>query len=286
VIEIEVAPANEADREQLLAALGEFAKADARLAFRTTGNVGIAIAGIDERELDRTLEALRDAHGIEIVVGSPQVAYRETITRSATIDYAHKQQRGGTGQYARVKIVCEPLPAGAGCRFESRIVGGNVPKEYVPGAETGIESVLVAGVLAGFPVIDLKVVLVDGAYHEADSSTLAFEIAARFALREALVQAGPVLLEPVLKVEITTPMAFADAITRDLRPRRATIQDHTTGSGDEITLTSLVPAANMLGYATALRSISQDRASYVVSFGHYAPVSPDPPFRSAAAMRA
>jgi elongation factor G len=286
VIEVEIAPADEADRERLLVALGEFAAADARFVFRTDESARIAVAGVDERELDQTLAALRNTRGIEIVMGPPQVAYRETITRKVTEDYSYKKQTDGTGQYARVKIVCVPLARGAGSHFESRIIGGNVPEEYIPGVDKGIKSVLGAGVIAGFPVVDVKATLVDGAYHEQDSSALAFEIASRAALREALMKADPVLLEPMLKVDIATPEEFADSIVRDLRPRRGTIRDRNASPDGRIAITAIVPAANILGYETSLRHLSRGRASYVVDFDHYAPIPPDPPFSPAVGLRA
>ena len=170
------------------------------------------IRGMGELHLDIKVDILKRSYKVEANIGAPQVAYREKISREVTVDYVHKKQTGGSGQFARVKIVAEPLPPAAGFAFENKVVGGNVPKEYVPGVEKGVESVLGSGVLAGFPVVDLKVTLVDGAYHDVDSSALAFEIAGRSALREALQKGAPVLLEPIMKVEVVTPEEYTGSV--------------------------------------------------------------------------
>ena len=182
------------------------------------------LKGMGELHLDIKVDILKRTYKVEANIGAPQVAYREKITRTVTKDYTHKKQTGGTGQYARVKIVVEPTEPGTGFEFESKVVGGNVPKEYIPGVEKGLESVLGSGVLAGFPVVDLKVTLIDGAYHEVDSSALAFEIASRAALREALRKGGPVLLEPIMKVEVVTPEDYTGSVIGDLNSRRGQIQ--------------------------------------------------------------
>jgi elongation factor G len=205
---------------------------------------------------------------VDANIGAPQVAYREKITRPTTIDYTHKKQTGGSGQFARVKIVAEPNDPGAGFVFESKIVGGNVPKEYIPGVEKGLESVLGAGVLAGFPVVDLKVQLVDGAYHEVDSSALAFEIASRAALREALQKGGSVLLEPIMKVEVVTPEDYTGGVIGDLNSRRGQIQGQDM-RGNAVVVNAMVPLANMFGYVNTLRSMSQGRATFTMQFDHY-----------------
>ncbi len=201
-------------------------------------------------------------------IGAPQVAYRERISKPVTIDYTHKKQTGGSGQFARVKIVAEPNEAGAGYVFESKIVGGNVPKEYIPGVEKGLESVLGSGVLAGFPVVDLKVQLIDGAYHDVDSSALAFEIASRAALREALQKGGSVLLEPIMKVEVVTPEDYTGGVIGDLNSRRGQIQGQDM-RGNAVVVNAMVPLANMFGYVNTLRSMSQGRATFTMQFDHY-----------------
>jgi elongation factor G len=199
------------------------------------------------------------------------VAYREKITRRTEVDYVHKKQTGGSGQFARVKIVAEPNEPGAGYVFESKIIGGNVPKEYIPGVEKGLESVLGSGVLAGFPVVDLKVQLTDGAYHEVDSSALAFEIASRSALREALQKGGSVLLEPIMKVEVVTPEDYLGNVIGDLNSRRGQILG-SDSRGNAQLVNAMVPLANMFGYVNNLRSTTQGRAAYTMQFDHYAEV--------------
>jgi elongation factor G len=196
------------------------------------------------------------------------VAYRETITRRQEVDYTHKKQTGGSGQFARVKLVLEPQEQGAGFAFESKIVGGSVPKEYIPGVEKGVRSVLDNGVLAGFPMLDLKVELIDGAYHEVDSSALAFEIATRAAFREAAHKAGPKLLEPIMKVEITAPDEFAGSIMGDLNSRRGRIQGMDNKGGKTI-VKAEVPMSEMLTYGAELTSMTQGRGSYSMEMDHY-----------------
>jgi elongation factor G len=204
-------------------------------------------------------------------VGAPQVAYREKISKKVIEDYTHKKQSGGTGQFARVKFEVEPNEPGKGFEFESKIVGGAVPKEYIPGVEKGLNSVLGAGVLAGFPVVDLKVSLIDGAFHEVDSSALAFEIASRAALREALRKGSSVLLEPVMKVEVVTPEEYTGSVIGDLNSRRGQIQGQDM-RGNANVVSAMVPLANMFGYVNNLRSFSQGRASYSMVFDHYSEV--------------
>jgi elongation factor G len=184
------------------------------------------------------------------------------------VDYTHKKQTGGAGQFARIKIIAEPLPPGSGFVFENKVVGGAVPKEFVPGVEKGLESVLGSGVLAGFPVVDLKVSLVDGASHEVDSSVLAFEVAARYALREALQKGASVLLEPIMKVEVVTPEEYTGSAIGDLNSRRGQIQGQDM-RGNANVITAMVPLANMFGYVNTLRSMSQGRATFTMQFDHY-----------------
>jgi elongation factor G len=231
---------------------------------------------------------LKRTYKVDANIGQPQVAYREKLTKKVEINYTHKKQTGGTGQFAKVTIIFEPAEAGAGSSFESKIVGGAVPKEYIPGVEKGINSVMGSGVLAGFPVVDLKVTLVDGAYHDVDSSALAFEICARAALREALQKGAPVLLEPVMKVEVVTPEDYTGSVIGDLNSRRGQIQGQDM-RGNANVITAMVPLANMFSYANDLRSMSEGRAAFTMQFDHYAEVpwpEDDPPFSPAMAMRA
>jgi elongation factor G len=225
----------------------------------------------------------------DIHTQAPQIAYRETITRQVTVDYTHKKQSGGSGQFARVKILAEPLPPASGFMFENKVVGGSVPKQYVPDVEKGLRSVLGAGVVAGFPVVGLKVTLVDGAYHDVDSSAPAFEVAARAALREALQKGGPMLLEPIMKVEVVTPGEFTGAVIGDLNARRCGIQRQDM-RGNANVIHAMAPLVDMFGYVGSLRSMSQGRATFTMQFDHYAPIplppDGDPPFRPAMAMRA
>jgi elongation factor G len=199
------------------------------------------------------------------------VAYRETITKSTEIDYTHKKQTGGTGQFARVKFIVEPGEENSGLVFESKIVGGAVPKEYLPGVEKGLNSVMTSGTIIGFPMVDVKVTLIDGAYHEVDSSAIAFEIAARAALREAIQKAGPVLLEPIMKVEVVTPEEYLGGIIGDLNSRRGQIAGTSTRGNAQV-VNAMVPLANMFGYVNNLRSMSQGRAAYTMLFDHYSEV--------------
>jgi elongation factor G len=208
---------------------------------------------------------------VEANVGQPQVAYRETITQAADIDYTHKKQTGGTGQFARVKMRFEPLRAGTGFEFENEVVGGNVPREYVPGVQKGVVSAMTNGVVAGFPMVDIKATLIDGKYHEVDSSVLAFEIAARAAFREGVQKARPVLLEPIMKVEVVTPDDYAGGVIGDLNSRRGQVQG-TEMRGNATVINAMVPLANMFGYVNTLRSMSQGRAQYTMQFDHYSEV--------------
>jgi elongation factor G len=224
-----------------------------------------------ELHLDIKVDILKRTYKVEANIGAPQVAYREKITRSATVDYTHKKQTGGSGQFAQVKIIAEPSEPGKGFEFVNKVVGGTVPKEYIPGVEKGLESVLGAGVLAGFPVLDLKVTLIDGRYHDVDSSALAFEIAGRAALREALHKAHSVLLEPIMKVEVVTPEDYTGGVIGDLNSRRGQIQGQDM-RGNANVVNAMVPLANMFGYVNTLRSMSQGRATFTMQFDHYAEV--------------
>jgi len=269
VIEIAVEPKTKADQEKMGVALYKLASEDPSFRVSTDSESGQTILkGMGELHLDIKVDILRRTHKIEVNVGAPQVAYREAVTKRVEVDYTHKKQSGGSGQYARVKIVVEPNETGAGFAFDSKVVGGSVPKEYIPGVEKGLESVVGAGVLAGFPVVDVKVELVDGAYHDVDSSALAFEIAARAAFREALQKAGSVLLEPIMKVEVTTPEDYLGGVIGDINSRRGQILG-TDQRGNAQIVNAMVPLANMFGYVNSLRSMSQGRASYSMQFDHY-----------------
>jgi elongation factor G len=205
---------------------------------------------------------------VDANIGAPQVAYRETISRAGQVDYTHKKQTGGSGQFARVIMDFEPLEPGEGFQFDSKVVGGSVPKEYIPGVQKGLNTARESGALAGYPVIDFKVKLVDGGYHDVDSSVLAFEIAARAAFREAMDKCAAVLLEPLMKVEVVTPEEYMGDVIGDLNARRGMVQE-TEGRGNAQVITAMVPLANMFGYINTLRSMSQGRAQYSMQFDHY-----------------
>jgi elongation factor G len=272
VIEIAIEPKSKADQEKLGVALAKLAAEDPSFRVSTDQESGQTILkGMGELHLDIKVDILKRTYKVEANIGAPQVAYREKISRQVTKDYVHKKQTGGSGQYARIKIVCEPLPPGGGFIFDAKVVGGNVPKEYIPGVEKGLESVLGSGVLAGFPVVDLKVTLIDGDYHDVDSSALAFEIASRAALKEALREAGPILLEPIMKVEVVTPEEHTGSVIGDLNSRRGQIQGQDM-RGNATVVNAMVPLANMFGYVNNLRSMSQGRATFTMQFDHYADV--------------
>jgi elongation factor G len=272
VIEMKVEPKTKGDQEKMAVALYKLAAEDPSFRVSTDSESGeTIIKGMGELHLDIKVDILKRTHKVEVQVGAPQVAYREAITRKVVKDYTHKKQTGGTGQFARVILEIEPNETGAGNAFESRVVGGSVPKEYIPGVEKGMNSVLSSGPLIGFPVVDMKVALVDGAYHEVDSSAIAFEIATRAAMREAFEQAGAVLLEPMMKVEVTSPEEFVGSVIGDLNSRRGQIVG-TSMRGNANIINALVPLANMFGYINNLRSMSQGRASYTMQFDHYAQV--------------
>ena len=272
VIEIAVEPKTKADQEKMAQALQRLAAEDPSFRVETDLESGQTIMkGMGELHLDILVDRMKREFKVEANIGAPQVAYRETISHKAEIDYTHKKQTGGSGQFARIKLEIEPTAAGEGYSFESKIVGGAVPKEYIPGVEKGIQSVMDSGPLAGFPVIDFKVVLVDGAYHDVDSSVLAFEIASRAAMREGLKKAGAKLLEPIMKVEVVTPEEYTGGIIGDLTSRRGQVQGQ--GSrGNANVINAFVPLANMFGYINTLRSMSSGRAQFTMQFDHYEPV--------------
>jgi elongation factor G len=269
VIEIAIEPKSKADQEKLGIALSKLAAEDPSFRVSTDQESGQTILkGMGELHLEIKVDILRRTYKVDANIGAPQVAYREKITKPVDIDYTHKKQSGGSGQFARIKIQLEPVEPGQGFSFESKIVGGAVPKEYIPGVEKGLESVLGSGVIAGFPVVDFKVTLVDGAYHEVDSSALAFEIAARAALREGLQKGGSVLLEPIMKVEVVTPEEYTGSVIGDLNSRRGQIQGQDM-RGNANVVNAMVPLANMFGYVNTLRSMSQGRATFTMQFDHY-----------------
>jgi elongation factor G len=269
VIEIAIEPKSKADQEKLGVALAKLVAEDPSFRVTTDPESGqTIIKGMGELHLDIKVDILRRTYKVDANIGAPQVAYREKITKTVTKDYTHKKQTGGHGQYARVKIVAEPTTPGVPFEFENEIVGGAVPKEFVPAVEKGLESVLGSGVLAGFPVVDIKVSLIDGAYHDVDSSAMAFEICARTALREALREGGSVLLEPIMKVEVVTPEDYTGSVIGDLNSRRGQIQGQDM-RGNANVINAMVPLANMFSYVNNLRSMSQGRATFTMQFDHY-----------------
>jgi elongation factor G len=269
VIEIAVEPKSKADQEKMGIALARLAAEDPSFRVETDLESGQTIMkGMGELHLDILIDRMRREFKVEANIGAPQVAYRETISREAEIDYTHKKQTGGTGQFARVKLIIQPTEPGEGYTFESKIVGGAVPKEYIPGVEKGIKSVMDSGPLAGFPVIDFRVQLVDGAFHDVDSSVLAFEIAARAAMRDGLKKAGAKLLEPIMKVEVVTPEEYTGGVIGDLTSRRGMINGQDS-RGNANVIAAMVPLANMFGYINNLRSMSSGRAVFSMEFDHY-----------------
>ncbi|MEL6817636.1 MAG: elongation factor G [Pseudomonadota bacterium] len=272
VISIAVEPKTKGDQEKMGLALNRLAAEDPSFRVKSDEESGqTIISGMGELHLDIIVDRMKREFKVEANIGAPQVAYRETITREAEIDYTHKKQSGGSGQFARVKIKFEPNPESEDFAFESTVVGGNVPKEYIPGVEKGIQSVMDSGPVAGFPMLAVKATLMDGAYHDVDSSVLAFEIAARAAFREGAQKAGAQLLEPIMKVEVVTPEDYMGDIIGDLNSRRGQISGTETRGVDTV-ISAMVPLANMFGYVNNLRSMSQGRAQYTMVFDHYDPV--------------
>lgn len=272
VMEIAVEPKSKADQEKIFKGISVLMAEDTALGSHADPESGqTVLRGNSELYLDMVITRLIADFDIDLNVGAPQVAYRETVSRVHIEDYTHKKQSGGSGQFARIKLVISPTEPGEGYSFVSKIVGGNVPKEYIPGVEKGIKSVMDSGPLAGFPVIDFKVELVDGAYHDVDSSVLAFEIAARAAMREGLKRAGAKLLEPIMKVEVVTPEEYTGGIIGDLTSRRGQMQGQ-EARGNANVINAFVPLANMFGYISTLRSMSSGRAQFTMQFDHYDPV--------------
>ncbi|MEZ5875066.1 MAG: elongation factor G [Hyphomicrobiales bacterium] len=272
VIEVAVEPKTKGDQEKLGIALNRLAQEDPSFRVSVDHESGqTIIKGMGELHLDIIVDRMKREFKVEANVGAPQVAYRETVSKRAEVDYTHKKQTGGSGQFARVKIVIEPNEQGKGYEFVNKVVGGNVPKEYVPGVQKGVQSVIDAGVLAGFPILDTKVTLVDGAAHDVDSSVMAFEIASRAAFREGALKAGPKLLEPMMKVEVVTPEDYVGGIIGDLTSRRGQVRGQES-RGNAAVISAMVPLANMFGYVNTLRSMSQGRAQFTMQFDHYAQV--------------
>jgi elongation factor G len=272
VIEIAVEPKTKGDQEKMSQGLARLAAEDPSFKVETDIESGQTIMkGMGELHLDILIDRLKREFKVDANVGAPQVAYRETIGHEIEHTYTHKKQSGGSGQFAEVKMIISPTEPGEGYSFESRIVGGSVPKEYIPGVEKGIESVMDSGPLAGFPVIDFKVALVDGKYHDVDSSVMAFEIASRMCMREGLRKAGAKLLEPMMNVEVITPEEYTGAIIGDLTSRRGQVAGQEP-RGNAISITAHVPLANMFGYINTLRSMSSGRAQFTMQFSHYDPV--------------
>jgi len=272
VIEMKIEPKSKADQEKMSIALSTMALEDPSFRVSVDPESGeTRLKGMGELHLDIKVDILKRTYGVDANVGAPEVAYRETLVRASEVDYTHKKQTGGTGQFARVKLRLEPNETGKGNEFVSEIVGGTVPKEFIPGVEKGIQSVWDSGVLIGFPMVDMKVTLFDGAYHDVDSSTIAFEIAARQAMREGCQKSGVKLLEPIMDVEVVTPGDFVGSVIGDINSRRGQIRNQEM-RGNATVIRAHVPLANMFGYVSQLRSMSQGRASYTMQFAHYAEV--------------
>ena len=271
VIEVSVEPKSTADQEKMGMALSRLASEDPSLRIESDRESGQTILkGMGELHLEIIVDRMKREFKVDANIGQPKVAYREAITKVTEIDYTHKKQSGGAGQFAKVKIIFEPLPADAKENFEfvSEVVGGRVPREYIPGVEKGLESAKETGVIAGYPVVRLKARLIDGAYHDVDSSVLAFEIAARAAFREAMEKAGAVILEPIMKVEVVTPEEYMGDVIGDINSRRGQIQNVEAREVSQV-VTAVVPLASMFGYVNGLRSLSQGRASYSMEFNSY-----------------
>ena len=287
LVEIAIEPRSKADQEKYCAR--KLTAKDPSFRVSTDHESGQTILkGTSELRLGAQLEMLKHTYEVSLNIGAPQVAFLERPTGRAEVEYTCKKQTGGSGQFAAVKLVVEPNEPGEGYQFESNIAAGAVPKEYIPGVEKGINSVLSSGVVAGFPVVDVKVALIDGKYHDVDSSAQTFEIAARVAFREALQKARSELLEPIMKVEVVTPEDCIGSVIGDLNLRRGQIQGQDM-RGNATVINAIVPLMNMFGYVNDLRSISQRRAAFTMQFDHYAPApvpEDDPPFRPAIGMRA
>jgi elongation factor G len=264
-----VEPKTKSDQDKMSQALNRLAQEDPSFRVSVDHESGqTVLKGMGELHLEILVDRMRREFKVDANIGAPQVAYRETITKSVEYDYTHRKQTGGAGQYAKLTLVFEPGEKGEGITFESKIVGGSVPREFIPAVEKGIKSAAETGVLAGFPMVDLKTTLVDGDSHDVDSSAVAFEIAARAAFREGIERAGPKLLEPVMRLEVVTPDDYMGDIIGDLQSRRGQVNEMDT-RGNARVITASVPLANMFGYVNTLRSMSQGRAQFTMHFDHY-----------------
>ncbi len=268
-----IEPRTQADQDRMAEALRRLSEEDPTFRVRTDEQTGqTIISGMGELHLEVLIDRMLREFRVGANVGRPQVAYRETITRPAKAEGRFVRQTGGRGQYGHVILEVEPLPSGEGFEFENAVVGGVVPQEFVPAVEAGVREALESGVLAGFPVVDIKVRLVGGSYHEVDSSDVAFKIAGSMALRDAVQKAGPVLLEPVMRVDVMVPEQYTGDVIGDLSARRGQIEGlEPHGAGMQI-IHALVPLAEMFGYATELRSATQGRGTFTMEFDHYEPV--------------
>ena len=272
VIDISVEPKTKDGVEKMTLGLQKLASEDPSLRLRTDQESGQTIlSGMGELHLEIIIDRLQREYGVDANIGAPQVAYRETISRSHTETYTHKKQTGGSGQFAEVKVMFEPMDRNAGVVFENKVVGGTVPKEYIPAVEKGIKNQCETGVLAGFPTVDFKYTLVDGKYHDVDSSALAFEIAAKACFREGMKKAAPIILEPIMDVEVTTPQDHVGDVVGDLNRRRGTIQSQDS-AGSTVMVRAHVPLKEMFGYISQLRGMTKGRASFTMQFHHYDPV--------------
>ena len=272
VIDISVEPKTKDGVEKMTLGLQKLAGEDPSLRLRTDQESGQTIlSGMGELHLEIIIDRLQREYGVDANIGAPQVAYRETISRSHTETYTHKKQTGGSGQFAEVKIIFEPMDRNAGVVFENKVVGGSIPKEYIPAVEKGIRNQCETGVLAGFPTVDFKYSLIDGKYHDVDSSALAFEIAAKACFRDGMKKAAPIILEPIMDVEVTTPQDHVGDVVGDLNRRRGTIQSQDS-AGSTVMVRAHVPLKEMFGYISQLRGMTKGRASFTMQFHHYDPV--------------
>jgi elongation factor G len=272
VIDISVEPKTKEAVEKMTIGLGKLAGEDPSLRVKTDQETGqVILSGMGELHLEIIVDRLRREYGVDCNIGAPQVAYRETITKPHTETYTHKKQSGGSGQYAEVKITFEPKERNTGIEFHNGVVGGSVPKEYIPAVDKGIKVQADTGVLAGFPTVDFKYSLVDGKYHDVDSSALAFEIAAKACFREGMKKASPVILEPIMDVEVTTPQDHVGDVVGDLNRRRGVIQSQDM-AGTSVIVRAHVPLKEMFGYISNLRGMTKGRASFSMQFHHYDPV--------------
>jgi len=272
VIDISVEPKTKDGVEKMTLGLQKLAGEDPSLRLRTDQESGQTIlSGMGELHLEIIIDRLQREYGVDANIGAPQVAYRETISRSHTETYTHKKQTGGSGQFAEVKIIFEPMERNAGVVFENKVVGGSIPKEYIPAVEKGIKNQCETGVLAGFPTVDFKYSLIDGKYHDVDSSALAFEIAAKACFRDGMKKAAPIILEPIMDVEVTTPQDHVGDVVGDLNRRRGTIQSQDS-AGSTVMVRAHVPLKEMFGYISQLRGMTKGRASFTMQFHHYDPV--------------